>query len=185
MVYLLLSCCLGLAFVFGLSAASKAGRRTFQDFAASAGPLEVLPKALRVPAAKAVVVAEGVITVALVVGAGAALTKTLEPVAVLGFALAVLLLLAFTGAIVLTLRQGIRKACKCFGASSTPLGRAHVVRNVLLLALAVAGLAAATSVNTTVEPAGAAMAVVAGLVAGLLITRFDDLIDLFRPLEVN
>lgn len=179
MVYLLLSSCFGLAFVFGMSAASKAGRRAFQDFAASAGPLEVLPKALRVPAAKAVVAAEGVITVALVVGAGAALTKTLEPVAVLGFALAVLLLLAFTGAVVVTLRRGVRKACKCFGASSTPLGRAHVVRNVLLLALAVAGLLAASTDNTTPEPAAAAMAVVAGLIVGLLITRFDDLTDLF------
>ncbi|TDD60289.1 methylamine utilization protein MauE [Kribbella antibiotica] len=176
MVYLLLSCCLCLAFVFGQSAVSKTGSKAFRDFAGSAGPLEILPTGLRVPAAAGVVVAEVTLTVALLVGAFSA---SLRFVASAGFLLAVLLLLSFTAAIVVTLRRGIRKPCKCFGAATTPLGRAHVVRNVLLLAAAVAGLVAGATRPESVEPAGFAIAAVAGLVGGLLVTRFDDLVELF------
>ncbi|GAB3933752.1 methylamine utilization protein MauE [Kribbella albertanoniae] len=175
MIYLLLGCCLCLAFVFGQSAASKTGSKAFRDFAGSAGPLEILPTGLRVPAAAGVVVAEVTLTVALLVGA----FFSLRFVATAGFLLAVLLLLAFTAAIVVTLRRGIRKPCKCFGAATTPLGRAHVVRNVLLLAAAVAGLVAGATSTASAEPAGVAIAAVAGLVGGLLVTRFDDLVELF------
>jgi uncharacterized membrane protein YphA (DoxX/SURF4 family) len=50
----------------------------------------------------------------------------------------VLLLLAFTALIVVRLREGRRPPCACFGAwSAKPLGWGHVVRNALLLGLAV------------------------------------------------
>lgn len=179
MVYLLLSCCLCLAFVFGLSAASKAKRTAFRDFAGSAGPLEILPTSLRSPAAAAVVAAEVALAGALLVGAGAAFAPSLQFVATAGLVLAVLLLLSFTVVVVMTLRRGIRKPCKCFGATTTPLSRAHVVRNGLLLATAVAGFVAGATGAATAEPAGAAVAAVVGVVGGLLITRFDDLVDLF------
>lgn len=179
MIYLLLGCCLCLAFVFGLSAASKTRRAAFREFAESAGPLQILPTGLRSPAAVAVVAAEVALTGALLVGAGAAFTPSLRFVATAGLVLAVLLLLSFTTVIALTLRRGIRKPCKCFGATTTPLGRAHVVRNGLLLAAAVAGLVAGATGTATAEPAGAAVAAVVGVVGGLLIARFDDLVDLF------
>lgn len=178
MAYLLLACSLTLALVFGMSAASKTGRSAFGEFASSAGPLEVLPRALRRPAATATLAAEVVLTVLLLISVVAAFTTALAPVAVIAYAGAAALLLAFTVAIVLTLRRGSRKPCRCFGAKATPLGPAHVVRNVLLLAVALAGLVALTG-NSEVAPAGAALAGVAGLVAGLLVTRFDDLTDLF------
>ncbi len=55
-----------------------------------------------------------------------------------GFLAAVLLLGAFAAGIVLALRVGNSAPCRCFGASSAPLGRVHVVRN-LILAVAGAG----------------------------------------------
>lgn len=51
--------------------------------------------------------------------------------------LAVVLLLAFTALIVLRISQGKRPACACFGAwSSSPIGAGHVIRNMVLLVLA-------------------------------------------------
>ncbi len=48
------------------------------------------------------------------------------------------LLAAFTVLIVLRLAQGRRPPCACFGAwSAKPLGPGHVVRNVVLFALAI------------------------------------------------
>lgn len=52
-------------------------------------------------------------------------------------ALAVLLLLAFTVLIVVRISQGKRPACACFGAwSSSPIGAGHVIRNMVLIVLA-------------------------------------------------
>ena len=52
-------------------------------------------------------------------------------------ALAGLVLLAFTGLVVLNLARGRRPPCACFGASSRrPIGPGSLVRNVVLLALA-------------------------------------------------
>jgi len=51
---------------------------------------------------------------------------------------AMVLLIVFTGLIVVRLREGRRPSCACFGAwSAQPLGRIHVVRNGVLIALAV------------------------------------------------
>ena len=58
-------------------------------------------------------------------------------------AVAIVLLVAFTTLIVLRLREGRHPPCACFGAwSAKPLGPGHVVRNVVLLAIAVVALAA-------------------------------------------
>ena len=52
-------------------------------------------------------------------------------------ALAGVVLLAFTGLLILNLARGRRPPCACFGASSRrPIGPGSLVRNVVLLALA-------------------------------------------------
>lgn len=52
-------------------------------------------------------------------------------------AVAALLLVAFTVLIGVRISQGKRPACACFGAwSSSPIGAGHVIRNVVLLVLA-------------------------------------------------
>ncbi|NEA35962.1 hypothetical protein G3I17_30575 [Streptomyces sp. SID13031] len=144
----------------------------------------MLPRAVRRPAARAVVVSELALTVLLLISAAAVVNAALVPVAVIAHAGAAAVLLAFTVAIVLTLRRGGRQPCRCFGAKATPLGPAHIVRNVLLLVVAFGGLATLSG-SHSIEPAGAALAGVAGLVAGLLVTRFDDLTDLFRTPEIS
>lgn len=54
---------------------------------------------------------------------------------------ALALLGAFTALILVRLSQGDRPPCACFGAwSAEPLGRTHVVRNAVLLLLAVLAL---------------------------------------------
>ena len=58
-------------------------------------------------------------------------------------ALAGLVLLGFTGLLVLNLARGRRPPCACFGASSRrPIGLASLVRNLALLALAVVAFVA-------------------------------------------
>jgi len=93
-----------------------------------------------------------------------------------GFALAALMLLAFAAAIALSLRRGNAKPCRCFGRSTTSLGWHHVWRNVFLIAIAVLGVLAGPG---TVSLAVAAVAAVAGLVAGALVVMLDDLRFLF------
>jgi uncharacterized membrane protein YphA (DoxX/SURF4 family) len=52
--------------------------------------------------------------------------------------LAIGALVVFTALIVARLREGRRPSCACFGAwSAKPIGASHVVRNAVLLALAV------------------------------------------------
>jgi hypothetical protein len=66
---------------------------------------------------------------------GALLVAHIAPV-VTGI-IAFVLLTVFTFLIVRQLRLGHRPVCACFGAwSSRPLGPEHVVRNVILMALA-------------------------------------------------
>jgi hypothetical protein len=185
MSYLFLACSFALSLVFGISAASKIGRTAFQDFVASAGPLQMLPRRFRPVASRVVVVAEIALTVVLLVGAGATALSALVPVAAVALAAAAILLLVFTIAIVATLRRGGHQACRCFGAKATPLRPAHVVRNALLLAVALAGLVTVIGTDPSVEAGGAALACVTGLVVGLLVTRFDDLTDLFGTPEAG
>jgi hypothetical protein len=94
-----------------------------------------------------------------------------------GFGLAGVLLLGFTGAIALALRRGTTAPCRCFGASRLPLGRRQLARNVLLLAVLAAAAPAAGA--TTGDLRGAAVAVPAGLVGAVLVVFFDELADLF------
>lgn len=57
--------------------------------------------------------------------------------------LAIAMLVAFTALLALRLSQGRRPACACFGAwSASPIGPKHLVRNGVLLALAVIALGA-------------------------------------------
>lgn len=185
MPYLFLACSISLCLVFGVSASGKVGRSAFRDFVTSAGPLKVLPRPFRSAAALAVLVVELALTVTLFAGMAVTARPALAPVAAVVFAAAAALLLAFTVAIAMMLRRGEREGCRCFGAKATPLGPAHLIRNALLLAVALAGLLAVGDLEASIEPAGAVLACAAGLVAGLLVTRFDDLTDLFRTPETS
>jgi hypothetical protein len=160
--YLLLTSQLVTAGVFALAVVGKL--RAPQAFVASLADFG-LQRARR-PVAYAVIAAE------------AAVVPLVLLVAPAGLALGALLLLAFAGTIAVTLNRGARPTCRCFGAKSAPLRGAHVARNLVLAALAVAGLFAGEHAF-----AGAPLAVGAILaaVALLVLATFDDLVEVLAP----
>jgi methylamine utilization protein MauE len=170
------------AVVFAVSAVSKLrGRSALDEFVASLRQFGV-PAGWRRPVGIGVALGEGAIPVLLV---GAALAGPSSGTAAralvgAGFGLAAGMLAAFTLAIARAVRGGVRAPCRCFGASSTPMGRPHLVRNGLLLAVAVVGLAGALLGPVASPGLGvAAVAILPGLVAGALVMSFDDLVALF------
>lgn len=176
MNHLGLACAVVLAGVFLASVWSKLGGVRFRVFVASAAPLELLPRGWRSKAAAAVVAGELAVTTAFAGGAALAVAGLARWPLLLGFLGAMGLLLAFTVVIGLVLRRGERAPCHCFGAHDTPLGPVHVVRNVILIGLAVAGSLA--DANGYTVP-GVAIAFVAGALVAALVVYFDDLVALF------
>jgi Methylamine utilisation protein MauE len=175
LAYLVVGCQCLVGLVFLVAAASKLhSRAAFGGFGESLRQLPLVPKTLAVPAAVGVVVAEAVVPLLLVAPAAG--------FAAAGFAVALGLLSAFTATTVIALRRGARPPCRCFGMSEIPIGARHVVRNCALAAVAGVGLAAALQGGQrAVDPAGVAVAAVAGIVLAVLAVVFDDLVELFGP----
>ncbi|HSK96638.1 MAG TPA: MauE/DoxX family redox-associated membrane protein [Euzebyales bacterium] len=174
MAYVLVGCRVLLLLVFAASTLGKIRNRSaWAAFVRSLRDLRLLPE--RAVTAVAVAVAAGEAAAVLLLAAPATIPAALAVVGVL--------LAAFTVAIVATLRRGVQAPCRCFGAASLPLGRRHVLRNAMLLA--VAGLTASAlsapsaSASASAHPAGLAVAVAAGLVGGALLVFFDELVELF------
>jgi hypothetical protein len=167
--YLEFGCRVLLGGVFAVSAGTKLFSRTgFADFTAATARLTGARAARARQLAVAVVAAEVVIVLALVV-------PVLVP---WGFTAAVGLLAVFTVAIVRSLRRGQRAPCRCFGASNSPLGTHHVVRNAVLAAFGVLGIAAGGTSSLDVGPA--CVVAFAALIGVALTARLDDLVGLFR-----
>jgi hypothetical protein len=161
-------CVLGLIFLF--SAKSKLGRDAFPRFADSLQQYGVPPARSRAVAA-AVVVVEVAIPILLV----------LPTTVVLGLGFALATLAIFTPVIVSTVRRGIRTPCRCFGASSAPLGSLHIARNTALILTAGAGiLAEAAAPPAPLHPGGLLVSLVAGLGIAGFIMMSEDIADLFR-----
>ncbi len=80
-----------------------------------------------------------------------------------------------TGVIV---KRGARVSCQCFGPSSSPLGARHVVRDGILLVIALAGILGTR--GGTASPAGIALSLVAALIGTTFVVFSDDLIALFK-----
>ncbi|MEO7734526.1 MAG: MauE/DoxX family redox-associated membrane protein [Kofleriaceae bacterium] len=156
---------IALATVFVVAATSKLrSRAAFHDF------LESLP-GFGVPAARSI----GAALVLAELGAAGALVGWPR----VGGSLAALLLTGFSAGIVRVLGRPEPVQCRCFGASRSIVGRSHLVRNLVLAALAVAVAvadrdAARASLELLAATAG-------GLGLGLLVTRWDDLVFIFSP----
>ncbi|MDX3190467.1 methylamine utilization protein MauE [Streptomyces sp. MN03-5084-2B] len=151
-----------IAVVFAASAFSKL--RDFRGFARSVPALVPMPARWVTPVSVAVVGTE-------------LASAVLVPVtAVGGFVLATALLLAFTVAIAASLRRGRRAPCRCFGATETPIGPRHLVRNTVLICFAVLGALAPEQLPPV---AGAAVAVAAGAVVAVLVIAMDDIAVVF------
>lgn len=165
MTYLSIAARCLLAVVFLAAAGSKLrSRASFAEFATSLRPLG-LPRGV----AGLTVIAEAAIPVLL-------LTTRTAPVGLLA---AATLLTGLAVVPAVALRQGLDLACRCFGPARRPLTVRHVVRNGVLLAVAVGGLS--TTTGGAVPAAGAVVAAGTGLVGALLMIAFDDLVDLVVP----
>jgi hypothetical protein len=162
--YLRVGCASIIGWVFLVSAVSKL--RGYREFRKSLPALAPVRPGLLRPLAVVVVVSEATVPILLLIPSAMSY----------GFWLSCGLLCAFSAAIAAALRRGRRVPCRCFGASSTPLGAGHLVRNTIILITAVMGVVA-----PSVHPpaAGVAVAIGTGLVGAILIIAFDDIVYLF------
>ncbi|KZM72457.1 MauE/DoxX family redox-associated membrane protein [Nocardia terpenica] len=154
--------------VFAVAAVSKLGVAARIRFRAAV--TELVPR-LRGRAARPVAVlvsgAEWLIVVALVL-----------PVPIAGFALALGALTGFTLAIAAAVRRGSDAGCQCFGRTARPVSAVQIVRNLLLAAIAVLGLASGSRPG---EPGASLIAAAAGILLGATLIVADDLADLLHP----
>ncbi|MFJ3229744.1 MauE/DoxX family redox-associated membrane protein [Streptomyces sp. NPDC086787] len=171
MAYALLGVRLVVGIVFAASAFGKLrGAEAFRRFEEAARAMGV-PARLNRPVAVAVILGECAAVVLL----------ALEPGGAPGFVLTLLLLTAFTAGIVRTLRSGTKASCACFGATTVPIGRRHVVRNGVLLALALFGLAAAlTGTAAPASTPGVLITAFGALTGALLVIFTDEIGTLFE-----
>ncbi|MER7004831.1 MauE/DoxX family redox-associated membrane protein [Dactylosporangium sp. NPDC000555] len=169
MGYVLFGCQVLTGLVFVVAGITKL--RDVDGFRRSMLALVPLPVALSPAAARALIGLELLVVALLVVPATVAA----------GLALSLILDLAFTVAIVLALRAGRRAPCACFGRTERPLGIRHVVRDLVLAAVALLGLVAAAAPHTPANAGGLLVAGLAGALGGLLVILLDDIVALFAP----
>ena len=136
-----------------------------------------IPRRLAGPVAATVVTAEALAALVLAVGALGLGAVAWVP--------ALVLLTALTIALGRMIRRGVRASCRCFGRADRPPGRLHLVRNGLLLLIAVGGAAVATGTPAAVWGSGAFVAAAAGSVGALVLVSLEDLVALARPLRVG
>lgn len=171
--------------VFAVAASSKvasaAARRRFSASLRAAG---LVAARLAGPVAIAIGVAEAGITL----GLGWAVVTTVVPLpggsaiglATLAVAASVLAVLSL--GVALVLRRGTNAHCACFGAAERPLRALHLVRNgVLLLGAASALVLRVLTRGNEVAAIGAVLGMTSGAIAGAVLIRLDDVVDLFLP----
>ncbi|MFG1949389.1 MauE/DoxX family redox-associated membrane protein [Nonomuraea sp. NPDC048826] len=175
LAYVGFGCRVLLAVVFFAAAMSKVrGRRQRAEFQASLEAFGVRPR-WRSPATAAVITGE------------LATASLLAPdvTALAGLGVGAALLLVFTTAISSVLRRGVSASCRCFGASTQPLGRRHLIRNAILLLIAAVGVAGtlpATAPGLAAwDPAALALSGFAAMVLAALVISYDDLVAVVLP----
>lgn len=159
-MYLDIACRACLILVFAVAVIGKVrGRAAYREFATSLRPLGAEKLA------GAVVAAEIATVVLLCV-----------PMVGWGYVLATGLLGVFIAGIVQVIRSRQPVACNCFGAGGRQLGRPHLVRNGLLVCVAVAGFVAGQfSELSAGAPAILAIAAAGGAVVSAVFIRWDDI----------
>jgi hypothetical protein len=168
MIYVLFGSRCLIGAVFAVSAFSKLRvRAAFRDFREWLTALPVLPQRGRNAIAAAVVMAE-LLAVVLI---------SLPWTVMAGLLLAAVLLMGFAAVSHGIARSRTGVSCRCFGPSSEPIGLRHVLRDVLLAAVAAAGAVAAGPGQA--KPEGIALAVGIAAVALIVVLFLDDLSSLF------
>ncbi|MBV9446989.1 MAG: hypothetical protein JO345_13990 [Streptosporangiaceae bacterium] len=168
MIYVLFGSRCLIGGVFAVSAFSKLrSRAAFRDFREWLAALPVPLRRGRNAVAASVAAAEA-LAVALI---------ALPWTGVVGLLLAAVLLAGFAAASYGIARSRAGVSCHCFGPSSAPIGLRHVLRDVLLAAVAAATAAAAGPGQA--KPEGVGLAVGVAAVALMVVLFLDDLSSLF------
>jgi hypothetical protein len=175
MPYLVIGARAMLFVIFAASFAGKArSRAAFTAFADSLAGFGIRGTRLQARTAGLVVAAE----------AAAAVLIALPFTAIWGLAAGGLIITAFTAQASMARRQGLRPRCNCFGFSKSALGARHIMRNALIVAVAIAGLAAELASGRTHLAAGpVVLATGIAVIAGTGIVVWDDLAALLGPLQ--
>jgi uncharacterized membrane protein YphA (DoxX/SURF4 family) len=156
-----------LAAVFAVAFFTKVRSRSrFRGFVTTTGKLTMLGEPAAARVATAVLACEAVIAVLL------ALPATSR----LGFFLAGALLSVFIVAVYRAVRGGVFAECGCFGDRSAMLSYPILVRNVLLLTVALPGMIVGSPGPEAVEYPHSVPAVAAGLLAAIGFVRYYDLL---------
>lgn len=141
--------------------------RSRSALAESLQGLRLLPAPVLRPAALVLVAAE------LAVPAFVAVERTARTGLIVALGLTVML----TSGVAWALARRSPATCRCFGGAPIRLGPRHLLRNLILAAVAVVGLLAAERPGA--HPAGLVLATTGGLVLAAVLVRFDDIADLF------
>jgi hypothetical protein len=174
MPYLLIAARAALIAVFALAVISKVrSSAAYTGFRKALRQLGIVPASTVNAAAASAVAVEAAIVVSLALPA--------RPVIFAGFVLAAGLLVVYIAVIAQVIRRGNRTTCACFGVTATPLGPRHIVRNAVLIAVALTGAAATGTHGHPGTPPGYVTAMVAGLFVGLLAAASDDIMELIAP----
>lgn len=172
--------------VFAASAAAKLrGREAYRSFSDGLRETALAPVRLIGATAAALAGVEAAVTVGLL--AAAVLSAFGWPGAStageLALACAGGLTVVLAAGVAAVIRRGTRARCNCFGAGSgRPLGRAHLVRNLSLLAVIAVGLVGVPLAHGRPALVAAGLAAVAGALVAQLFIRWDDLAELFAPI---
>lgn len=167
------------ALTFALSAATK--------LADPAAFRRSLPATLGVTRSRARVLAPAVVAAELAVALAVVAGIWAPPVALLGFVAATALLGVFTAAVHSMISRNVTEPCHCFGPRDAPPGPVDLVRNAILLAIAVAG-GLGVGLGATVGGADVVRATagaLAGAVIALLVVHLDELRWLVGPTPVS
>jgi hypothetical protein len=105
------------------------------------------------------------------------------PATYLGGLLSVTALMAtYAVAVAVVLRRDVRAPCGCFGsAGDRPLGYPQLVRNLLLVAVGIVGVATGAQSDHPLHPGGVVVTIAGTTLAAIVVIRLDDLVDLLAP----
>lgn len=136
--YLIVFSRLVIGITFAMSVVGKL--RDFSAFKASVENFRLLPKALVLPVAILGILFEITVILFIVLG---------NQFLLIGFGIALMLLLIFTIALISLLIRNIKVSCNCFGKTKDPVSGYDVVRNIVFIACALAGLFASIQAVAT------------------------------------
>jgi hypothetical protein len=169
--------------VYATAVVGKLSPPAYRQFRAGLAKTTLAPDRLLRPLALTLTCCEAVVASLSFVALMTTALAAAPIVSVVALAAATLLTAALAAGVGLVLRRGVQAPCACFGAAAgRNLTAVHLVRNGVLLAFVAAGTVGTQAGLGRSGPAQAAVAAVAGAAAGLILTRIDDLAELFAPI---